>query len=60
LVCASLGANDLSIEGGESADRFSAALQPLVARGALSAETSGSTVILRIPEDRPELTDPNE
>ena len=56
VLCESLDRNDLSIEAGDGAERISTALQPLAARGVLSAETSGSAVILRIAEDRPELT----
>jgi hypothetical protein len=41
------------IEAGTSAGRISDALQPLADRGVLSVETSGSAVILRIPEESP-------
>lgn len=41
----------VDIEAGPGADRISSALQPLHDRGVLSVETSGSTVILRIPEE---------
>ncbi len=43
----------VGIEAGAGADRISSALQPLSDRGVLSVETSGSTVILRIPEAMP-------
>jgi hypothetical protein len=43
----------LGLEGGARADATVAALQPLVRRGVLSVETSGSTVIFRIPEESP-------
>jgi hypothetical protein len=42
------------LEGGGEGERFEKALAPLVQRGVLSVETSGSAVILRIPEDSPE------
>lgn len=41
------------LEAGTEAEKLSAALEPLAERGALLVETSGSTVILRIPEEGP-------
>lgn len=49
----SANTRQVAIEAGAGADSISAALQPLAARGVLTVETSGSTVILRIPEERP-------
>jgi hypothetical protein len=43
----------VAIEAGADAERLSEALKPLADRGILSVETSGSTVILRIPEESP-------
>jgi hypothetical protein len=54
IQCTLVGENNLSIESGSDAERYTTALAPLAARGVMSAERSGSTVILRIPEDRPE------
>jgi hypothetical protein len=45
---------EVRLEAGSEADRVEKALVPLVARGVVSVETSGSTVILRIPDDGPE------
>ncbi len=56
LQCTGLGRNVVQIQAGESAERFVSSLAPLALRGVVSAERSGSTVILRIPEDRPEET----
>ena len=46
------GPRGLAIESGPDTDRLCVALHPLVARGALSAEKSGTTVILRAREGR--------
>lgn len=46
---------EVAIEAGSGAGGISAALQPLADRGVLSVETSGSTVILRVPEESPNL-----
>jgi hypothetical protein len=43
----------IGIEAGASAGRLSEELKPLADRGVMSVETSGSTVILRIPEESP-------
>lgn len=56
LQCTLVDDNKLSIESGSDAERFATALAPLATRGILAAERSGSAVILRIPEERPELT----
>jgi hypothetical protein len=45
----------IGIEAGARAEAILTALQPLTSRGVLSVETSGSTVILRIPEESPNL-----
>ena len=49
----SASARQVGIDAGASAERISVALKPFVDRGVLSVETSGSTVILRIPEESP-------
>jgi hypothetical protein len=54
IACQSGGARQVSVEAGTGAERVVEALKPLLDRGVLSAETSGSTVILRIPEDKPQ------
>jgi hypothetical protein len=46
--------NEARLEAGSESERLRKALAPLVARGVMSVETSGSTVILRIPENSPE------
>jgi signal transduction histidine kinase len=48
--------NEVRLEAGSDVARVEKALAPLVRRGVVSVETSGSTVILRIPDDSPELT----
>ena len=48
------GPREVSLNGGADAKRLSDALQPLADRGAIAVERSGSTVILRIPEERHE------
>ncbi|HUQ47216.1 MAG TPA: hypothetical protein VM053_03110 [Gemmatimonadaceae bacterium] len=45
----------IGFEGGARAEAMSTALQPLADRGVLSVETSGSRVILTIPEESPNL-----
>lgn len=52
----SADARQVGVEAGAGADRISSALQPLHDRGVLSAETSGSTVILRITENSPKTS----
>ena len=52
---ASANPRQVGIDGGAGAARISAALKPLAERGVLLVETSGSTVILRIPEEGPNL-----
>lgn len=52
-VHVSADGRQISIEAGAGAERICAALQPLAERGVLAAESSGTTVILRIPEDSP-------
>lgn len=51
----SLSANprQVAIEAGAAAGSICDALKPLAERGALYVETSGSTVILRIPQESP-------
>lgn len=51
----SANAGQVEVDGGADAERISAALKPLVDRGVLFVETSGSTVILRIREASPNL-----
>lgn len=43
----------VGIDAGAGAERVTSALQPLSDRGVMFVETSGSTVILRIPEEMP-------
>ena len=45
---------EVRLETGSESERLEKALIPLVERGVVSVETSGSTVILRIPDDGPE------
>jgi hypothetical protein len=52
---ASADPRQIAIEAGAAAGRLSEALKPLADRGVLSVETSGSAVILRIPEESPNL-----
>ena len=59
-VSVSNAGREVRVEAGTGAERFVAALEPLSQRGVLSAETSGSTVILRIPEDSLQIDRPNE
>lgn len=47
-------AGQISLDAGAEAERVSAALQPLVDRGAMAVGRYGSTVILQIPEERHE------
>ncbi len=47
---------EVCLEASGDGERVEMALQSLVARGVVSVERSGSTVILRLPEDRPEST----
>ena len=42
----------VSLDAGEQSERLAGALQPLSDRNVLSVERSGSTVILRVPEER--------
>ena len=56
LECNDAGVNGVQINAGERAESFAAALAPLAARGVVSVERSGPTVILRVPNDRPEET----
>lgn len=56
LLGASAGTNQVSLQAGADAERIHAALQPLSERGAVFVERSGSTVILRIPQDSPDDT----
>jgi signal transduction histidine kinase len=52
---ASAKPGQIGFETGAAAEAIMAALQPLADRGVLSVETSGSTVILRIAEESPNL-----
>ena len=54
LVFESREPRQICLDGGVDAERLSAALQPLADRGAIAVERSGSTVILRIAEERHE------
>lgn len=45
----------VGIEAGPAAGSISDALKPLADRGVVYVETSGSTVILRVPEESPNL-----
>lgn len=49
----SADARQVGIDAGAGAERICAALLPLAERGVLSAERSGATVILQLPEDSP-------
>jgi len=51
VVLTSVDTRQVGIDGGAGAERVFAALQPLSERGVLSIERSGSTVILRLPDD---------
>lgn len=44
----------LCLDAGNERERVEKALAPLVARRVVTVETSGSMVILRIPDDSPE------
>lgn len=48
-------AGQVSMDAGAEAERIFAALKPLADRGVLFVEASGSTVILRVPEESPKL-----
>ena len=54
LAIGSTEAGQIALDAGEDAERVSAALQPLADRLVMSVERSGSTVILRVPEERHE------
>ena len=54
LTFESADRGQISMDAGPDAERVSASLKPLADRQVLSVERSGSTVILRIPEERHE------
>lgn len=60
LRCSTVGDNALKIDGGSDAERLANGLRPLAARRVFSVEQTGPTVILRIPDDRPENELTNE
>jgi hypothetical protein len=59
VVWTSSSPRQIAIDGGSRADSVVSALEALSRRGVLTVETSGSTVILRIPEESPKSV-PND
>jgi len=54
LAVGSTEAGQISLDAGDDAERVCTALQSLADRLVMSVERSGSTVILRVPEERHE------